>query len=524
MIQSKKRTLRLSLVLMAVLCVSIIASLFFKEQWLWLDEVLSYVLISDPSIAHMNDAVVSGMDANPPLFANLYWLIGHGISLNPLFLRAVSVVIFAGTLALFYRFTTILIGSPGTNFVLITGIAALTYLNLTLATQIRTYAIFLLIGFGYFVVLQRLIQHPGRAGLLLAHVALGILLVYAHNFGLFYVAASGAFFALLLVWSGERPYWLVLAAHGLVGVCWGLTWYPNFAIQTDAGRPHSWIPLPTALTFFSTVGELAPALSAKLESRPLFVFLPVLRFVLVIGLFAYIALPRLRAGFRAVRTDKAFMFYLLSGWLYAAIIGMALVVSLGHTSVWISRYQWPSHLLLIYQLVYAWYALRDRLPLWLPTVGRAGWVLPLYVAGLAGFLFYQNRKVVVFPAGIMQYLPKLNPDYPVFVESADYFMPIWFHAKKTKIRYLLDWKTAMLAGNMLNATVEHKILKSVRDKYRVAGILTAEEFNPATIPHFYVIDEKSQFQMEQFIRQGRIHVVRQLPIALSGHRLLECTF
>lgn len=525
MIQSKKRTLFLSLVLLTMLSVSLISSLFFKEQWLWLDEVLSYVLLSDPSVVHMNNAVVSGMDANPPLFANLYWFIGHAISLNPLFLRAVSVIFFAGTITLFYRFTNTLIGTPVTNFVLITAIVGLTYLNLTLSTQIRTYAIFLLIGLGYFAVLQRLIASPGRVSLLIAHFLLGSLLVFTHNFGLFYVAASGAFFAILFLWSTERAYLRVLAAHAGVGLFWLLTWYPNFAIQTKAGRPHSWIPLPTWLTFFSTVGELAPAVSAKLESSSLFLFLPVLRFVLVVGLFTYVALPRLRTGFQAIRNDKAFMFYLLSGWIYLTIIGMALLVTLLHTSVFISRYQWPSHLLLIYQLVYAWYLLRQRWPVCVTTAPVWGLrLLPVYVLLLAGFMFYQNRKVVVFPAGIMQYLPKLNREYPVFVESADYFMPIWFHDKKTKIHYLLDWETAMLKGNMLNATVEHKILKSVRDKYQVAGILPVGQFNRTTVPHFYVIDEKSQFQMERFIQQGRIHIVRELPIALSGHRLLECTF
>lgn len=51
-----------------------------------MDEVLSYVLISDSSLSHVNDAMVSDMDANPPLFFNFYWLIGHTVSLNPLFL------------------------------------------------------------------------------------------------------------------------------------------------------------------------------------------------------------------------------------------------------------------------------------------------------------------------------------------------------------------------------------------------------------------------------------------------------
>lgn len=519
----KQKTLLMSVVLMATLAVSIIASLFFKAQWLWMDEVLSYMLISDPSVAHMNEAVVSGMDANPPLFANVYWYIGHLISLNPQFLRSVSVVIFAGTIALFYTYTTKLVGRSVMNFVLVTAIVGLTYLNLTLSTQIRAYSLFLLISLGYFVVLHQLIASPNRAGLLIAHSLLGILLVFAHNFGLFYVAASGAFFTLLL-WSGNRNYGFVLVSHGVVGLVWLLIWYPSFVIQTDAGKPHSWIPLPTFLSFFQTVGELAPTISSSLERWSPLTFLPLLRFVLVAGLFVYIVLPRIRGGFRSALTDRAFAFYLLAGCVYLTTIGIALVVSLVHTSVFISRYLWPNHLLLIYQLVYAWYVLQIYRRVRIGNLIPKAALLPAYVVVFAVFLFYQNRKIVAFPDGILSYLPQLDKRYPVFVETADYFLPIWFHDKTTHVRYLLDWETAATETNSLNATVEHKILKSVREQYQVRDILPTLQFNRSTVPRFYVIDESSHYQIEHFIEKGLVRVIRELPTGIRGHRILECAF
>ena len=524
MTRPKKITLLLSITLFVVLAGSLITSLFFKEPWLWMDEVLSYLLISDPSIVHLNDAVVSGMDANPPFFANLYWFIGHAVSLNPQFLRAVSIVIFALTIALFYRFTTTLIGTPVANFVLISAILSLTYLNITLATQIRTYSIFLLVGLFYFVVLQRLVASPANVKLLVAHCLVGLLLVLTHNFGLFYLAASGAFVAILYLWSRQRAYLLILATYGVIGLGWLLIWYSSFAIQTEAGKPHSWIPIPTFLSFFVTMGELLPSLSSALERRPIFLVLPILRVVLAGALFVYIALPKLKKNSQAIRDDNALMFYLLAGWIYMATACIALLVSLVHTSVFISRYQWPSHLLLIYQLVYAWHMLRDR---WHIPMKVSVWGLRLvsvYALLLAGFLFYQNRKVVVFPGGVLQGLSQLDKRYPVFVESAHYFLPIWFHDKTTNVHYVLDWQTAIRPGNMLNASVEHKILESVRDKYQLSGIMPAKSFNRVVAPHFYVIDEAGVYQIEQFIQNGKIRVIRQLPIDLSGHRILECTF
>lgn len=516
---TRKTTRLLSAVVLVLLAVSLAASLFFKEKWLWMDEVLSYVLISDPSIAHLNNAAVSGMDANPPLFANVYWFIGHAISLNTQFLRTVSVFVYALTIALFFIHVSSLLGRPVTNFVLITLVSGFTYLNLTLSTQIRAYALFLLVGLGYFVVIQRLIREPGRARLLAAHVAVGLLLALTHNFGLFYLAASGAFFGLLVVWSRDRAYLWVLGTYGVILLLWLLLWYPSFSIQTQAGKPHSWIPLPTFQSFFHTVGELAPNLSSTLERQPGFGFLPILRFIILVGLFLWIALSRLTSGFQVVRTDKAFAFYLLSGFVYLGTIAIALTVTFVHTSVFISRYLWPSHLLVIYQLVYAYYHVFGNRPM--PRLTR---LLPVYGLLLAGFLFYQNKKTAHFPSGVLSYLPQLDKRYPVLIESADYFLPIWFYNKDHQPRYLLDWQTASVKNNILSATVEYNILKSLREKYHVSNVITTQGFNKTNVPHFYVIDEASHYQIEHFLQNGQVHIVGEIPIHIAGHRLLECTF
>ena len=516
---SLKTTYLLSAVLLILLTSSLTASLFFKEKWLWMDEVLSYVLISDASDSHLNAALVSGMDANPPVFPNLYWLISHVISLNPQFLRAVSIGLFAGTIAYFFVFVTQLLGTPRTNFVLISLFSGLTYLNLTLSTQIRTYALFLLISLAYFIITHRLISSPGRLKLLGLHILVGFLLVFTHNFGLFYLAASGVFFGLLWLWSRQRSYLWMLGTYGVIGLLWVAIWYPSFSVQTLAGKPHSWIPLPTFLSFFRTVGELAPNLSSTLERRPGFEFLAILRFLFILALFLYLALPRLKDGIKAVVQDKAFSFYLLAGFMYGTTIAIALAVSFLHTSVFISRYLWPSHLLVIYQLVYAFYQLvGERRVTWLARL------LPIYVLLLALFVFYQNRKGVIFPSGVLRYLPQLDQRYPVLIESADYFLPIWFHRQVAQPRYLLDWETASVRDNILSATVEFNILSSLREKYKVSNVITRQGFNKLSMPHFYVIDETSHYQIEHFIANGQVHIIRQLPISIVGHRLLECQF
>jgi hypothetical protein len=509
---------------------SLIISLFFKENLLWMDEILSYLLISDQSLAHLNQAMVSGLDANPPLFNNLYWLLGHGISMNIVFLKAVSIGIFSLTLALFYRYTTNLIGTPIINFLLVTGLAALTYLNITLSTQIRAYALFLLIGFAYLTIAHQLTRQPANQRLLVSHLGIGLLLTLTHNFGLFYVTASGLFFGLLWLWSKDRRYWYVLITVGLIGIAWLLVWYPNFAIQAKAGMPHSWIPLPTWQTFFKIVGELAPTASNKLEEvtgrLPL---MAILRFVGLLALMAYIAVPKLKNGFKAAVADPAFMLYLLSSFLYIITIFIALLVSLVHTSVFISRYLWPNHLLIIYQLIYAVNFIAGHRFLapsakQISETNRYNWLLPVYVLGLAGLLFYQSRKLTLAPTAVMAYVDQLDKRYPVFLESSIMFMPIWFYTRDRSIYFLLDYASAFDPRNDPGASVGFHTLSSVKEQYNVKAVMPLADFKASRVAHFYVIDERWNYQIERFIENKSVTVHRVIPTSMDGFRILECVF
>lgn len=513
----RARTMAYALALAAVFALGLIASLFFKPAWLWMDEVLSAILIGDPSLAHMNAAVASGMDANPPLFPNLYWLLARALGQPaPLVLRAITVLFFASALALFYRYTTRLIPAPTTNLILITLGAAFTYLNLTLATQIRSYGVTLLLACLHFVVAHRLLLHPRHRRLLVAHVGVGALLAASHNFGLIFLAASAGCFVLMLLWSRERGYLWPLAAYATIVTGWVVLWYPSFAVQAAAGQPHSWIPLPTFASFFAVSGELAPSLSSRLERAAWFPLLPMLRFGVFVGLFLFIALPKLKRGVAATLADPAFVFYLLSGIVSAVTLLVSVTASFTITSVFISRYLWPAHLLLLYQLVYAYHHFFPGRS-W-PRLRR---LIPAYLAVLALFVFFQNRKIVVFPTGILSYLPQLTPGTPVFVETADYFLPLWYHFDGFPVRYVLDWETASRPGNLLSTTVEHKILKSVREHYHLPGIVPVEQFTAAAYPRFYIVDEAVIYGMERFLDSGQATIVREIPTTIPGHRLLE---
>ncbi|UHG94267.1 hypothetical protein [Spirosoma oryzicola] len=520
----------LSFIVFLVFAGSFITALFFKENQLWMDEILSYLLISDRSYTHLNGAIVSGFEQTPPVFFNLYWLIAHAISLDVVFLKSVSIVFFAATLALFFRYTTKLIGNPAINFLLITGVAAFTYLNITLASQIRSYVPFLFVTFIYFTIIHRLIQRPTSTGLLAAHIGVGLLMTLTHNFGLFYLAAAGAFFGVLWLWSTDQRYWFVLGSFGVIGVVWLLGWYPFFAVQAKTGEPHSWIPLPDVMTFFRVVGELQPTVSNKLEeSTGKLPLVAILRFAGLIALFLYIAVPKIRKGYKAAVADPAFMLYLLSGFIYAATITITLAVTFLHTSLFISRYLWPNHLLVIYQLIYAFYYFAGSRITGISGqrvngLDRLKWVLPVYMLGLTFFLFYQSRKLVLTPASVMAYVDQLDKKAPVFLESSLNFLPIWYYNRDRPIHFLLDYESAFDPDNDPGATVGYHTLSAVKAQYNVGAVMPVVDFNKEQVPHFYVVDEEWNYQIERFIQNKSVKVVSKIPTTLAGFTILECVF
>jgi hypothetical protein len=492
--------------------------MFFKERWLWMDEVSSYVLLSDPSLGHANRALVSGLEANPPLTMNVYWLLGHGISLNPMFLRSVSVVFFASTVTIFYRYITHLLGRPVANFVGLTLFVCFTYLNFTLATQVRSYALFSLLHLLFFLNSHRLALAPTRRGLLISELGLGTAVVFAHNFGLLYVAAMAAFFGGLLLWSRRWDYLRVLGVLAGVGGIWLLLWFKNFQIQSQIGKPHSWIPLPTLGSFFRTVGELLPTLSAHLEASRYLQFLPVLRVALILGLILYLGVPKLRQGYAALAKDPAGLFFMQASFIAIGTTVLTLAASFTVASVFLNRYMWPNHLLFAGVGLYAchYFFQKGEVPAW-------RFLLPAYAALLLPFIVYQNRKVVIFPSGILAYLPALNPSYPLFFESADYFLPVWYQNIRPNTYFLLDWPAA-LRSPTLSSTIDYGIIVSIRDIYHVPRVVRPNEFNAQRFPHFYVVDQHSHYQIEEFLENGRVRVVRTIPTGIAGHRILECVF
>jgi hypothetical protein len=88
---------------------------------------------------------------------------------------------------------------------------------------------------------------------------------------------------------------------------------------------------------------------------------------------------------------------------------------------------------------------------------------------------------------------------------------------------LLDWPAA-LRSPTLSSTIDYGIIVSIRDIYHVPRVVRPNEFNAQRFPHFYVVDQHSHYQIEEFLENGQVRVVRTIPTGIAGHRILECVF
>ena len=50
------------------------------------------------------------------------------------------------------------------------------------------------------------------------------------------------------------------------------------------------------------------------------------------------------------------------------------------------------------------------------------------------------------------------------------------------------------------------------------------DFTANQVPHFYVVDEQRNYQIERFVQNKSVKVIRVVPTNMEGTRILECVF
>ena len=119
--------------------------------WIWLsfgrmmglDDLYTATLVDAPSLGHMWDGAIRGVDGNPPLYLSIAWALTHALDAAPdRVLRPFNLVLLAATAAVAYRIGRRL-ASPGAVAVTLALLLVADGMVGYALLAVRTYALYL---------------------------------------------------------------------------------------------------------------------------------------------------------------------------------------------------------------------------------------------------------------------------------------------------------------------------------------------------------------------------------------------
>lgn len=235
----------------ALLAGSLVAHV--RVPYFWYDELATWTLVSDPSLASMLRAIRHGAESNPPLYEMVLWLwsavAGHG----ELSLRLATALFMTAAMAVLWR--TLRMGYAVAPTAL--GIAVAFFGGQVILEQLAQARFYGLFAFCTSVAIGLAVEASRRpdpgARLLAATLGAHLALVYSHVFGGFFSAAILAALVLADVRRGRFRPWL----YGAISLAWVffLPWVPAVLEQRTLGEGRSWLARPTRDDFFAVVGR-----------------------------------------------------------------------------------------------------------------------------------------------------------------------------------------------------------------------------------------------------------------------------
>lgn len=245
-----------------------------SKKYFWNDELFSYYFLSDPSFSKMLIAFHDKINNTPILYFLLGWVwdkIFGSSELSYRLFSSLSVCVALATIWVVlrrtYRFWPTSIGTLGvfcTSSIII-------FQN----AEARMYGLFLAVcalALPFYDTYCRK-QKPSYKSLVL-HACVHIAIIHTHLFGPFY---SGAILLSLIL---RDRYFKVFRPKIYLSIILSwlsfLLYIPSFLNQADAGKPRTWLPIPT-LDDLITFYDLSPFL--KLTVLPALVFISVLQLI-----------------------------------------------------------------------------------------------------------------------------------------------------------------------------------------------------------------------------------------------------
>lgn len=254
------------------------AWIFADRRHLTFDEILTSIVVSEPSLPRMLEAIGTGVETNPPLFFILEWTMAQLFGRGDFALRAISALSVALSAAVLYA-TVRNVTGPRVGILAVAAVIGLSRDVFEFSTWARYYGWMMLVAATVawaFVRCERE-QWPRTGNLALVFLA-HCTLIYTHLFGLFF---SGMTLVahVALDWLGGRA--LRWQLYAMIGAAWATFsfWGPKLPAQLSVTKDGTFTPRFDVGTFFTQLEMQIPlaivllllgghALLARLATRP----------------------------------------------------------------------------------------------------------------------------------------------------------------------------------------------------------------------------------------------------------------
>ena len=198
----------------------------------WIDEIITFVLVSDRSVVHSIGALIGGLDTNPPAYHLLSRaftrLVGR---VNEVSLRSFALLsIVAALTGLYVNLRQVY--APAVALTVLLALLAHP-LVLRCAFEARMYGPWLAASVWFAFFLNQSGNSPGEPWLQILLACTALVTTSMHTLGLLGVVLMSAAHVLFAPW---QPSWIAVAPAGIASVLW----MPYLKRQNDA-NPVTWV-------------------------------------------------------------------------------------------------------------------------------------------------------------------------------------------------------------------------------------------------------------------------------------------
>lgn len=455
---------------------------------LWMDELLTLILVQAPSLSKLWAGVIGGMDGNPPLYFSLAWLIAQsvppGVSLVVV-LRLVNVLATVAAVFALYRVSR-RVASAHAAWIGVFLFLATNENVFFVALELRTYAMYFLMAALAILCQQRLIEQGRRSDLILLGLCyVGLTLI--QTFGIAYVvsiALAGWLSRLGGGWRHARPLVVAAIPAAAIMACWS----PFLLGQSQVAQPYNWIEAPDTAEFIRSIFP-----------SPAAAWLAALELYGIGGFLIWTATRRRWPKLLSLLFDERWQPCRYPVLVVLGMLGVA-------ASVWIMsqimfplfvfRYLMPqmaiSLAIHVGFCVMALHLLRDLVPAAAGRIRAAAVILaPLLFCAV---LLVQDPVRAANGCADSSGTRDLEADHlpgdlPVIAESPHIFLPrIFYSAQPAAYRFPLDWDVVLNypTRSRGNAT-DFQLMKRIKAWAHMTSIMTTEDII-AAYPQFLVLE------------------------------------